>query len=216
MNKIRYFVAILTAIAGLSLQQAKADFVFNLTFGNPAISGFAGPYAQVDVNLTSSTMATVTFTSLLNSGNIYLFGATSSVDVNVNASAFTLTGITGSNSGAGFTPGIYSQGSAGNVSQFGVFNGIVDSFDGYTHSSDNISFTLTNTSGIWASAASVLAPNSDGYLAAAHIFVTSSPADAANGALATGFAGAVPEPSATLLLPLGGILAFLLRLRTKR
>lgn len=214
MKKIA--VAALTVIAALGLQQAKADFVFDLTFGNPAISGFPGPYAQVDVNLTSSTTATVTFTSLLNSGNIYLFGATSSVDVNVNATAFTLTGITGSNSGTGFTPGIYSQGSAGNVSQFGVFNGIVDSFDGYTHSSDNISFTLTNTSGIWASAASVLAPNDGGYLAAAHIFVTTSPADASNGALATGFAAGVPEPSATLLLPFGGILAFLWRLRTKR
>ncbi|MGH8099805.1 MAG: hypothetical protein ACREIW_00810 [Chthoniobacterales bacterium] len=214
MNKIA--VAALTAIVGLGFQQAKADFVFNLTVGNSAISGYPAPYAQVDVNLTSSTMATVTFTSLLNSGNIYLFGAVSSVDVNVNATAFTLTGITGSNAGTGFSPGIYSQGSAGNVSQFGVFNGIVDSFDGYTHSSDNISFTLTNTSGTWATAASVLAPNSSGNLAAAHIFVATSPADASNGALATGFAASVPEPSATLLVPLGGILAFLWRLRTKR
>jgi len=214
MKKIA--VAALTVIAGLGLQQAKADFVFDLTVGNSAISGYPAPYAQVDVNLTSSTMATVTFTSLLNSGNIYLFGGVSSVDVNVNATAFTLTLITGSNAGTGFTPGTYSQGSAGNVDGHGVFNGIVDSFDGYTHSSDNISFTLTNTSGTWLSAASVLAPNGSGFLAAAHIFVTTSPADASNGALATGFAAGVPEPSATLLVPLGGILAFLWRLRTKR
>ena len=214
MNKIA--AAALTVIAGLGLQQAKADFVFDLTLGNPAISGYPGPYAQVDVNLTSSTTATVTFTSLLNSGNIYLFGGVSSVDVNVNAAAFSLTGITGSNAGTGFTPGIYSQSATGNVSQFGIFNGIVDSFDGYTHSSDNISFTLTNTSGTWLSAASVLAPNGSGFLAAAHIFVTTSPADASNGALATGFAAGVPEPSATLLVPLGGILVFLWRLRTKR
>lgn len=214
MKKIA--VAALTVIASLGLQQAKADFVFDLTFGNSAISGYPAPYAQVDVNLTSSTTATVTFTSLLNSGNIYLFGGASSVDVNVNATAFTLTGITGSNSGTGFTPGIYSQGAAGTVDGHGVFNGIVDSFDGYTHSSDNVSFTLTNISGTWLSAASVLAPNGSGFLAAAHIFVTTSPADASNGALATGFAAGVPEPSATLLVPLGGILAFLWRLRTKR
>jgi len=212
----RIAVAALTVIAGLGLQQAKADFVFDLTVGNSAISGYPAPYAQVDVNLTSATMATVTFTSLLNSGNIYLFGGVSSVDVNVNAAAFTLTGITGSNAGTGFTPGIYSQSSTGNVSQFGIFNGIVDSFDGYTHSSDNISFSLTNISGTWLSAASVLAPNGSGFLAAAHIFVTTFPADASNGALATGFAAGVPEPSATLLVPLGGILAFLWRLRTKR
>jgi hypothetical protein len=214
MKKIA--VAALTVIAGLGLHQAKADFVFDLTVGNSAISGYPAPYAQVDVSLTSSTTATVTFTSLLNSGNIYLFGGASSVDVNVNATAFTLTGFTGSNAGTGFTPGIYSQGSPGNVDGHGVFNGIVDSFDGYTHSSDNISFTLTNTSGTWLSAASVLAPNGSGFLAAAHIFVTTSPADASNGALATGFAAGVPEPSATLLVPLGGILVFLWRLRTKR
>jgi hypothetical protein len=71
-----------------------------------------------------------------------------------------------------------------------------------------ISFLLTNTSGTWASSDSVLIANSEGNRAAAHIFVTSSPADASNGALATGFAseGAVtttPEPASLTLLGLG-------------
>src|ERR1700752_1844357 len=64
----------------------------------------------------------------------------------------------------------------------------LNSFDGFTHSSDTISFDVTDTSGTWASASNVLTANSDGFDAAAHIFVTPSPANAANGAIATGFA----------------------------
>lgn len=179
---------------------AHADFIFNLTNGNPAISGFPGPYAQVDVHLADSTHATITFTSLTNSGNIYLLGDGGSVDVNVNASSFTLGTITGSNAGTGFTPGPYSDGGSGNVDGFGVFNQTINSFDGFTHSSDTITFGLTDTSGTWASANDVLVANAQGAYAAAHIFVTSSPANAANGALATGFAANggstnVPEPA---------------------
>jgi hypothetical protein len=76
MNKIKYIVPVLIAIAGLGLQQAKADqFIFDLGTGNPAISGFPGPYAHVVVSRTSSTTAIITFTSLTNNGNIYLMGA---------------------------------------------------------------------------------------------------------------------------------------------
>ena len=183
---------------------AKADTIFDLTVGNSAISGFPGPYAQVDVSLTSSTTATITFTSLTNMGNIYLFGDGGSVDVNVNATSFSLSGISGGNSGTGFTPGPYSDGGSGNVDGFGVFNQTINSFDGFTHSSDTIMFTLTDLSGTWASSASVLTANASGALAAAHIFVTSSPANASNSALATGFAsngGAhVPDGGTTAVL----------------
>ena len=51
---------------------------------------------------------------------------------------------------------------------------------------------MLNASGTWASAADVLAPNADGFDAAAHIFVTSSPANASNGAIVTGFAAEAP------------------------
>jgi hypothetical protein len=218
MNRTKYISAVLIAIAGLGLLQAKADtFSSDLGVGNSAISGFSGPYANVLVTLTSPTTATVRFTSLTNSGNIYLFGSQGSADVNVNATSFTLGNISGSNAGTGFSPGPYSQGGTGNIDGFGPFNGQVDSFNGFTNSSDTISFDLTNTSGTWASASSVLTPNSDGFDAAAQIFVTSSPAKASNGALATGYAAEVPEPSAALFVPLGGILAtFLLRFRSKR
>src|SRR5262245_44134627 len=85
---------------------AQADFIFNLTGGNSdAIGNFPGPYQTVDVHLNSSTSATVTFTSLTNSGNIYLMGANGAAALNVNAASFSVGSITGSNGGTGFTPG---------------------------------------------------------------------------------------------------------------
>ena len=204
MNKIKYIVAVLIAIAGMGLQQAKA-FESDLNAGNPAIAGFAGPYGHVSIILVNSTTATVTFTSLTAAGNGYLMGDGASVAVNVNATSWTLGTITGSNGGKGFSPGPYSNGGSGNVDGFGVLNQTINSFDGFTHSSSTISFTLTNTSGIWGSAASVLVANANGAMAAAHIFVTKLPVNSRNGALATGFAangGAqqVPDGGATVML----------------
>jgi len=90
----------------------------------------------------------------------------------------------------------------------GIFNLTVNSFDGFTHSSDTVTFNLTNTGGTWASAADVLAFNSNGFDAAMHVYVTSSPADASNGAIATGFAGEGPSGH----VPDGGATAALLGL----
>ena len=214
-------IATLVCLLTIGAPPASADlFSFDLGTGNSAISGFPGPYAQVTVDRTSSTIATVTFTSLTNSGNIYLMGDGGTVAVNVNASSWTLSGITGSNSGTGFTlGGPFSDGGAGNEDGFGSFNQTINTFDGFTHSSDTISFTLTDTSGTWASAANVLTPNASGEDAAAHIFVTSSPANAANGALATGFAsqGApVPSPEPSSLSIFGVGLLGLLGLARRR
>jgi hypothetical protein len=208
MNKIKYIAAALVAVAGLGFQQANADSIsFDLGTGNPAISGNPGPYAHVVVNRTDATHATITFTSLTNSGLIYLLGDGGSVAVNVNATSWTLGTITGSNAGTGFTPGPYSNGGAGNEDGFGSFNQTINSFDGYTHSSDTISFSLTNTSAIslWTSASLVLTGNGSGFTAAAHIFPTTSPANASNSALATGFATnggtpGVPDGGATVML----------------
>jgi len=205
MNKIKYIAAVLMAIVGFGLQQADA-FTSQLNVGNPAISGFAGPYGTVTINLVNSTTATVTFTSNTVAGNIYLFGDGGSVALNVNAATFSVSGITGSNAGVGFTPGPWSQVAAGNEDGLGSFNLRISSFDGYTHSSDTISFTLTNTAGNWGSAASVLAFNANGFDAAAHIFVSATnPANASISALVTGFAGEgpaghVPDGGTTVML----------------
>jgi hypothetical protein len=205
MNKIKYILPILIAIASLGLQQVRADtFTFDLSVPNSAISGYPGPYVNVSVNLVNSTTATITFTSLTATGNIYLMGDGASVAVNVNAASWTLGGIAGTNSGTGFTPGPYSNGGSGNVDGFGVLNQTINSFDGFTHTANSITFTLTNTSGTWSSAANVLVANSQGVFAAAHIFVTTFPANAKNSALATGFAangGAqVPDGGTTVML----------------
>ena len=204
MNRIKYIAPVLIALTCLGLQQAKADtFSFNLSVGNPAVSGYPGPYASVTINRTSSITATITFTSLTKSGNIYLMGDGGSAAVNVNATTFTVGTITGTNSGTGFTPGPYST-SSGNSDGFGSFNLSIDSFDGFTSSADTISFTLTNTSGTWSSASQVLIANASGALVAAHIFVTASPADASAGALATGYAAnggaTVPDGGTTVML----------------
>jgi len=197
----------LAFVVSLGASSASADLInFDLGTGNAAISGFPGPYEHVVVNLADATHATITFTSLTNSGNIYLMGGQGAVAVNVNAASWTLGTITGSNAGTGFTPGPWSDAGAGNEDGFGSFNQTIDSFDGYTHSSDKIIFDITNTSGTWASASNVLIGNSGNFTAAAHVFVTSSPANASNGAIATGFATngpvSTPEASSTLLLSL--------------
>lgn len=213
--------ALIASAALLWAGTASADLIFTLDTGNSAISGNTGPYAQVTVHLVDSTNATITFDSLCTGGvalgdpgctsnDVFLMGDGSTVAVNVNATSFTLGSITGTNTGTGFTsPPPYSDGGSGNVNGFGTFNQTINSFDGFTHSSDEVSFALTNTGGTWADVNSVLAENSNGALAAAHIFVTAFPANAANGAIVTGFAAGngtlippeeIPEPGILALL----------------
>src|SRR5216683_1185551 len=91
----RWFIpAAVVVLLGLSAQQSRADQIsFDLTVGNPAISGFTGPYANVVVNRTSTTTATITMSSYTVGGNIYLFGDGGTIGLNVNSSNFTLSSI---------------------------------------------------------------------------------------------------------------------------
>src|SRR6266478_6358945 len=155
--RLKYIAPILIAVACLGLQQVKADTAsFDLSTGNSAISGYTGPYASVNINLNAAgTVATITFTSLTNSGNIYLMGNGSSMALNVNATTFTAGSVTSSQAGqTGFSPPSYTvNNSAGqNVDGFGSFNLTVDNVDGFDHAVNTISITLTNTSGTWANA----------------------------------------------------------------
>src|SRR5579863_1771357 len=166
---------------------ASADSI-SLNSGNKALSGSPGPYGNAVITFVDSTHADVTFTSL--SG--FLFGATASVDLNVNATAFTVSGITGTNSDSAlFTPGPYTSSVAAGqeVDGWGKFNFTIDSFDGYQHSATSISFELTDTSGTWTSDTDVTTGNKDGLLAAAHIFVCDKdPCSPSGSATVTGFA----------------------------
>jgi hypothetical protein len=193
--KMKLFNAVIGAsVLAFSVLPASA-ITYSLNTGNSAISGYTGPYGTVLVNLTDSTHATVTFTATTVGGYSFLFGGQGVVGVNVNASSWTLGAISGLNGGTGFTPGSFSNGGANNEDGFGVFNQTIDAFDGYTHSSDVVTFTLTDTSGSWASDADVLTG------IAAHIFVTTNPADASNGAVATGYAAeSVPDGGSTVAL----------------
>ncbi len=214
---------------------ASADTInFDLTVGNssvpPFLSSFPPPYATVTVNRTSSTTAAITFTGLTGTNPSpppttvdYLLGGNSAVNLNVNATTFTVGSI-GSTNLSGFTPGPFTVGNppgTQNVSDFGLFNMTMDDFDGNTHSVLTISFTLTDTSGTWASASDVLIDNNKGFLAAAHIFVSTG--DASDDNLTTGFAGngtpgtPVPEPATMFLLGSGLIgLAGLARRKLKK
>jgi len=210
VRKISIIVALgLVLVFGLALPAAA--YTSLITEPNTALAGhgFTGPYVQVDIGLTDSTHADVTFTGLTSTfgGNpvIYLMGDGSTAALQVNASTFTVSGVTGTNSGTGFTPGGFTVNinPIPPVDGFGNFNLVIDDDDGYTHAVDKLVFTLTNTSGTWASDAEVLAFNADGYDAAAHVFPASNPASATNDVYTsmTGYAAEVPIPAA---LPLFG------------
>jgi hypothetical protein len=191
---------------------AFADSVtFSLNNGNSAISGFAGPYGSVVVNLTDSTDATITFTS----SGPYRFGDGGTAAVNVNGTFTVSSGPdeSGSNNTGGFTPTLAGSGidlSNGNQDGWGKFNLAINNFDGWPDSTTSVSFVVTNSSGSWSSAADVLIANNLGNEVSAHVFVPNSypnPGTAAGGAVATGFAtgSVVPEPTGMAIAGLGGL-----------
>jgi len=186
MKKLKYIAPILIAVACLGFQQAKADQV-NYTLTNANDSGLGtGPYGTVNVNLTAPNMATITFTAA--SG--YLFVDGGSVAVNVNSNAWTI-GNFNSNGDPVFDAGV------GNEDGFGSFNQKV-SMQNSSNGASIISFVLTNISGIWLSAANVLAFNAQNWLVAAHIQI------------ATGLTGFAAGPNGGQQVPDGGTTVMLL------
>jgi hypothetical protein len=195
----------------MGVEGVSAEIItFDLLSPNSAISSYLAPFANVNVNRTDSTHATVTFQSYVTGGYQYLMGDGSTVALNVSATSFTVSPVTDINSlGGAFTP-TWKQtniASGQQVDGLGKFNLTVDSVDGFKDSSTKVQFTLTDTSGTWASALAVLLPNSGGSSAAAHIFVCATgTCDPSVTALATGYASnlaPVPAPAALLLFGSG-------------
>jgi hypothetical protein len=107
-----------------------------------------------------------------------------------------------------------TNGGSGNVDGFGVFNQTVNNMDGFAQRAIEVAFTVTDTSGTFASAASVLASNSLGFDAAAHVANVDG---SITGFVAEGPGIVVPEPSALATLGSGlALLGLLLGWRSRR
>ena len=186
MKNLKFIAPILIAVACLGFQQAKADTVdYTLTTSNSPGTLGSGPFGTVHVDLTAG-VATITFTAA--SG--YLFVDGGAVAVNVNASSWTIGNFTSNGNPV-------SDAGSGNEDGFGNFNQKV-SQQNSSNGASIISFTLTNGSGTWASAANVLAFNGSNWLVAAHIQIQ-------DGTGNTGFAagpsgGQVPDGGTTVML----------------
>jgi MYXO-CTERM domain-containing protein len=187
------FLALLAA-TGLAFtpRTASADITgYFISDGNDALDPYTAPYALVLINRTSTTTANILFLS--DSANGYWFGDGNSVDVNSNG----LTSVSNIASTGCRVPsgcGTVVDAGAGNVSEFGNFNHTFNTVappagaNGWQGVANQISFTLTLLAGQtpWANVNQVLVNNTDGSLAAAHIFVGAANASSA---LVTGFAG---------------------------
>ena len=185
---------------------ASALTTFTLTSLNT--SGYPAPYGTVAVDLTSPTMATVTFTAGSAAGFDYFFIDSGIADVNVNATSWTITSLTTD----GLSGATIADDGSGNVDGWGTFNQTTKQSDGYGSRATSISYVLTDTSGIWLTSDNVLIANADGHSVAAHIAVcslsTNPDCNSDQGAAFTGFAtngppGVIPEPATWGLMLVG-------------
>jgi hypothetical protein len=205
MKNLKYIAAVLIGIAGLSLQQAKADTTsfFLTTSNSPTYQGIN--MIQVSITTNGTADATITFTSQTVGGNIFLMSDGGAAAVNATAAA-SITAVSFTQvAGGGFSLASFTTFTNQNADGFGSFSNGVDNSSGFDVAVNSITLTLTKASGVWGLASTVLAANAQGALAASHIFVTLAPGARANGAIFTGYAANggsvnVPDGGTTVML----------------
>ncbi|HEY4379827.1 MAG TPA: hypothetical protein VGN01_05740 [Acidobacteriaceae bacterium] len=202
---------------------ASADTIsYILGTGNSAITPapYSPFYGSVLVNRTSTTTATITFTA--DAG--YMIFDSGAAAVNLNATTWSLSSLSGTLFSGAATPQPTSGGS-GQEDGFGNFNQTFTQMDGYNDAMTAFSFIVTDTSGTWSSAANVLTGNSQGNLVAAHIGICNVDPCTSGGAAggffsSTGFAGETgsvisPEPRSLWLLGTAFLILPVIGLRRK-
>lgn len=178
----------LLLLSALTVPGAFADTTYDITVSNLG-SGYTGPYVQVDVDLVSSTDATVTFTSLDNGTYAYLMGGNQGVGVNVNGTASITGTSTESNTFSGFSAATLTNSGSQMYDGEGTMSNSVSFGDGFDHTATTVTFTLTASGATtWSSSANVLTD------AAAHVFACADTCKDSNGAANTGFAGTLSAP----------------------
>ena len=177
---MRALIIAAAAILALTPVAAQADII-NIPLSVSNILPAPGPYGNVQINLTSPTTATITFTTTAD----YVFIDTGVAAVNVNATSWTLSGLSGG-------PGFQDNGSIVALDGWGSFNQTFKQDDGFADGVTMTTFILTDTSGTWASASAVLINNAAGQEVGAHI------AQVSTSGQCTGFAaGSTNETSSS-------------------
>jgi hypothetical protein len=198
-------ILLLTLGASGALADSQSFYLTQLS----APGGFTGPYVQVTVTWDSSTpnQATLTYSGLNNGTQGFLLIDGGSAGANFNGAVSLNSASATQVAGGGFAAWSLAGTGSGNEDGFGSFNFQINSFDGYDHAAQSITFTVTKTSGSWTSLANVLSPNTQqGNDLAAHVAVCTLVAgncSQGEGAVTTLYASvAVPTPEPKLLTAL--------------
>lgn len=219
LNKLTIGLLMAAVLLGATAQPGHA-LVLTLGLGNTGIAAYPSPFGTVEITRLTGTTATIKFISNVGpiGGYRYAFGDGSMAAFNLaggySAASVSITSYTAFDGG---TPGPFSDGGSGQVDGWGNFNRTYNDFDGFTHAVRDVTFSLTKTSGSWATDNDILTANADGYRVAAHVFIAN--ADFTNTGV-TGYATEgmpeVPEPMTVVTLGSGLLAMAGLQFRRRR